>query len=690
MRRLPLLKTPNSRRIMPVERPIDAALGAGRPRERVLRRSMHMQRDLASRGRTRYSHAMVGDQALIGTVLAERWEVLDPLGRGGMGSVYRARHVHLGTDVAIKVLQNTAGLESSDIARFYRESRLIGSLHHDHIIRVQDTGKTPTGDLFFVMEYLRGPNLRALLRRDGPLPWSRTRAIVLQVCDALDAIHRSGMIHRDLKPHNIVVDPRPDRPDFVKLLDFGVAKPLDDDRQNLTQTGVLLGTPPYMAPEYLFGHPPDRRVDIYALGVITFELLTGRLPTPIASANAELLQLARVTVAAEPVIARALARDPAHRYVDAKSFAAALLAVADEASAEVDETTTTRFPGLGNSAKPADAANPDAPGEEPATRYTPDFALRSTATAPLTRTGSYEPATPSILRRPTEILHSGVKDRRPSQTEETTPAAETSVKEPAIFVPVLSRPPESEPLRAPVLADGLDRVKAGPKHPAAPTPASVRAVTAPEPALERRTTRRIAYALFGLSASALVYLWPFAGESPVRDEVEPGAAPLAGAGTTAEPVVPPVVEVPPAPIAPTDPGLPKVDGPAQDGGTVEDDTSPPPADTGDKLTFEVEPHTPPKPPVKPPSVTGYSSYNKRLSAIKGTIRECGKKGIGGERVHLRITVDGSLGKAKVEVLGPAIMIGEPAVVCAVQAIEQLTFQKFTGAYPTASWFDFPK
>lgn len=287
---------------------------------------------------------MTGEKGLIGAVLAERWEVLNTLGRGGMGSVYRARHVHLGTDVAIKVLQNTAGLEQADVARFYRESQLIASLRHDHIIRVQDTGKTPAGDLFFVMEYLQGPNLRGLLRSEGPLSWTRARAIILQICDALQVIHANGMIHRDLKPQNIVLDPRRENPDFVKLLDFGVAKLVTDDPQELTKTGVVIGTLAYMAPEYLSGSPPDGRIDIYALGVITFELITGRLPSPSPFANARELQRRGVPETAREVIARATAPDPEYRYPDAESFASALKGVVDETELETDDTTVRRFP----------------------------------------------------------------------------------------------------------------------------------------------------------------------------------------------------------------------------------------------------------------------------------------------------------------------------------------------------------
>ncbi|WP_434415947.1 protein kinase domain-containing protein [Nannocystis pusilla] len=293
---------------------------------------------------------MALDRDLIGAVIAERWEVVEHLGAGAMGMVYRARHIQLKIDVAIKVLKKTAGLTASDIARFYRESQLIASLDHDHIVRVQDTGKTANDDLFFVMEYLRGPNLRTLLHREGPLSWARTRTILLQVCDALSAIHGSGMVHRDLKPHNIVLDPRRNHPDFVKLLDFGVAKPLGEDRQHLTQTGFIVGTLPYMSPEYLLGHPVNVRIDIYALGTIAFELVTGRLPTTNPATNEAMLRSHGVPAAAQVVIARAMARDLEQRYEDADTLAAALSATPADAGTEPEESTTTRFtasPGKG-------------------------------------------------------------------------------------------------------------------------------------------------------------------------------------------------------------------------------------------------------------------------------------------------------------------------------------------------------
>ncbi|MBZ5714852.1 serine/threonine protein kinase [Nannocystis pusilla] len=358
---------------------------------------------------------MTGNQALIGTVLAERWEVLDELGRGGMGAVYRARHVHLGTDVAIKVLQNTARLDASEIARFYRESRLIGSLHHDHIVRVQDTGKTPSGDLYFVMEHLRGPNLRALLKRDGPLPWARTRAIVLQVCDALDAMHDRGVIHRDLKPQNIVLDPRPGRPDFVKLLDFGVAKPIGEDRQELTQAGVLLGTLPYMAPEYLCGADPDRRIDIYALGVIAFELLTGQLPAANTAANAVTLQKIGLTSAARDIVLRALAREPTVRFDEARGVAAALSALPEDSPVDGDETTTVRVrsraPELASTAKavpplpsppPPPSTTETAPRPAPPLPSSPDHAQAVTRREgdPVGVLDADAESSPTVMARP--------------------------------------------------------------------------------------------------------------------------------------------------------------------------------------------------------------------------------------------------------------------------------------------------
>jgi serine/threonine-protein kinase len=219
--------------------------------------------------------------ALFGTVLADRYRVLDLIGKGGMGKVYLAEHVAIGKKVAIKVLSQAYCHRPDQVKRFLREARAASTIEHENVIDITDFGEMPNGSVFFAMEYLQGEDLGKLLRRHGRLPWPRARRIILQICRALQAAHARGIIHRDMKPENCFLITRGGRRDFVKVLDFGIAKVVDEDRKvshTLTQAGALIGTPEYMAPEQVTGEVADPRMDIYSIGCIMYQLLTGRLP----------------------------------------------------------------------------------------------------------------------------------------------------------------------------------------------------------------------------------------------------------------------------------------------------------------------------------------------------------------------------------------------------------------------------
>ncbi len=218
--------------------------------------------------------------ALFGQVLADRYRVLDLIGKGGMGKVYLAEHVALGKRVAVKVLNPAYTHRPDQVKRFLREAQAASTIGHENVIDVIDFGEMPNGSVFFAMEHLQGEDLGKLLKR-GPLQWSRARRILLQICRALQAAHARGIIHRDMKPENCFIIHRNGMRDFVKVLDFGIAKFLEENRQvshTLTQAGALIGTPEYMAPEQVQGEPADVRMDIYALGCIMYQLLTGQLP----------------------------------------------------------------------------------------------------------------------------------------------------------------------------------------------------------------------------------------------------------------------------------------------------------------------------------------------------------------------------------------------------------------------------
>ncbi|MCA9694581.1 MAG: protein kinase [Myxococcales bacterium] len=219
--------------------------------------------------------------SLFGTVLADRYRVLDVIGKGGMGKVYLAEHVAIGKRVAIKVLSQAYCHRPDQVKRFLREARAASTIDHPNVIDTSDFGEMDNGSVFFVMEYLQGTDLGKTIRKRGPLPWGRARRIFIQICRALQAAHDRGVIHRDMKPENVFLNDKEGVTDFVKVLDFGIAKVVDEERQNqhtLTQAGALIGTPEYMSPEQVRGEAADRRMDIYSVGCIMYQVLTGKLP----------------------------------------------------------------------------------------------------------------------------------------------------------------------------------------------------------------------------------------------------------------------------------------------------------------------------------------------------------------------------------------------------------------------------
>jgi serine/threonine-protein kinase len=277
--------------------------------------------------------------ARVGQVIAEKYRLERLLGRGGMGEVYEARHVVVGRRFALKLLHPHLAQGSSAIARFLREARAAGSLEHPHIAAVIDFATTSEGVPFLVMEYLEGRSLGRLLASEGPLPVPRAVSLLLQICRGLEAAHRAGIVHRDLKPDNLFVVPQPDGSELLKILDFGIAKLIDEPSAQLTQSGAVLGTAFYMAPEQARGERQvDFRVDIYALGVIAYELLSGHKPHPGDGYNAILAHI--LTQPPEPLqgfrsglpqglvelVEAAMAFEPATRPSSAAAWAESLAA----------------------------------------------------------------------------------------------------------------------------------------------------------------------------------------------------------------------------------------------------------------------------------------------------------------------------------------------------------------------------
>jgi serine/threonine-protein kinase len=223
----------------------------------------------------------VEPDSLIGEVIASRYCIEARVGSGAMGTVYRARHVKLGRPFAVKLLRPSLLGNETIQRRFAREAELAGALHHPNLVSIVDLGETAYGLHYLVMEYADGETLYDLMTRTGPMPGDRVTAIVRQLCDGLAHAHGHGLIHRDFKPENVIVASEHGR-DHVKIVDFGIAILLDDavssSPDRLTTAGAVVGTPHYMAPEHALGRPIDHRIDLFALGVLCFEMLTGAPP----------------------------------------------------------------------------------------------------------------------------------------------------------------------------------------------------------------------------------------------------------------------------------------------------------------------------------------------------------------------------------------------------------------------------
>jgi len=283
------------------------------------------------------SPTVVVSDPMIGRVLDGKYEILSPLGAGGMGAVYLARRVLIGDEVAVKVLHTKFANDDTFVERFRREARAAAQLHHPNVVTIHDYGESrgEQGFAYIVMELVRGESLRDLLRREGKLETARAVSLMRDICAGVGAAHRHGIVHRDIKPDNIIVMPADEdsATERVKVVDFGIAKLRDMAHEaTLTEVGAMVGTPFYMSPEQCRGEHLDARADVYSLGALLYEMLAGTPPFVAASLTGIILkhvneppppmpQELRVPPALQAAIARSLSKDPNARQRDATEFA---------------------------------------------------------------------------------------------------------------------------------------------------------------------------------------------------------------------------------------------------------------------------------------------------------------------------------------------------------------------------------
>lgn len=285
---------------------------------------------------------------LIGKKLFGEYTVVDYLASGAIGAVYLARHESIGKEIAVKVLHERSSLDDETVARFEREAEAISLLTHPNIIRVLVFGRTDEGQLFLAMEYVKGMPLSALKKKAG-VDELRLIRIFKQLCSALEEAHEMGIVHRDLKPENVLLTEWRGEGDFVKILDFGMAKFTEDteERRRLSKSGIVYGTPAYISPEQAQAIEVDHRADIYSLGCILYELVTGQLPYLVDTAvkmlsahvNEPLVAPGAATGGAvspgmEAIIMKAMAKKRSDRFGSAREMGEALEAYEQELLAE--------------------------------------------------------------------------------------------------------------------------------------------------------------------------------------------------------------------------------------------------------------------------------------------------------------------------------------------------------------------
>jgi len=286
---------------------------------------------------------------LVGQILADRYRVVRLIGEGGMGQVYEAQHVNINKRFALKLLRPEIVSNAEAVARFRQEAWASSSIGHENIIEIEDFATLPSGAVYLAMEFLDGKALSERMREEPALSFGESLDVMLQVSSGLAAAHDKGIVHRDMKPENIFLGQKYGRP-LVKILDFGIAKVSGaEGNRSLTRTGTIFGTPHYMSPEQALGKTLDHRADIYSVGVIMYELFTGKVPFEAESFMGILTKHITtqpmpprqaaperdIAPAVEAIILRALAKEPDERYQTMAELGGELAAIAGELAPEV-------------------------------------------------------------------------------------------------------------------------------------------------------------------------------------------------------------------------------------------------------------------------------------------------------------------------------------------------------------------
>jgi serine/threonine protein kinase/ketosteroid isomerase-like protein len=372
---------------------------------------------------------------LVGRVLDGKYEIIGPLGVGGMGSVYRARRVLIGDEVAVKVLHTKFVGDDTLVERFRREARAAAQLHHPNVVTIHDYGEARgrEGFAYIVMELVRGESLRELLRREGRMSAARAVSLMRDVCAGVGAAHRRGIVHRDIKPDNIIVVPADEdsASERVKVVDFGIAKLRDmaSDDGTLTAAGAVVGTPFYMSPEQCKGESLDARADVYSLGALLYEMLAGSPPFNAPSLAGIILKHVsdpppplpadvHASNALRDAITRSLSKDPEARQRDASEFSREIQAAAAAPASDTEQRMSVPPP-FSETTRPAPVTPLPVTPSNPTQVHDTSDALRHSQPDARTETHShthaqqtYAHAQQTYLHAPAQQTHGGAPRRR--------------------------------------------------------------------------------------------------------------------------------------------------------------------------------------------------------------------------------------------------------------------------------------